>query len=375
MAVTNRIDPGMAAKRLSAWLAPRLRAESDVSVTGVIVPKASGMSCETVIFSARWKAAGVTRDERMVARVAPDPDDWGDSLFPEYDLHLETEIMRAVRSAAAVPAPEVMFLEDDPTVLGGPFMIMKHITGRVPPGDPPYTASGWVLTLDSAEQRQLVENTVDILAALHSVPWDQLRLPGLDRRGSGAPGAEQYVGRIRHLFETGCRGRSHPTIEAGIEWAQRHRPKAEGPLVLNWGDTRVGNVLYADDLSVAGVLDWEMACVATRDQDLAYLLFTFDLMTRGRELPWPPGFPTESEVVDRYERQSGYQASNLGYYKGLSALMAAVMLMRIGYIGIEAGLLPCDSAVPSNNPASRLMTAYLGLPGPEGAKGDYIGVR
>ena len=38
-----------------------------------------------------------------------------------------------------------MFTERGETVLGGPFLVMGRIEGRVPSDDPPYTTQGWVL--------------------------------------------------------------------------------------------------------------------------------------------------------------------------------------------------------------------------------------
>ena len=146
-------------------------------------------------------------------------------------------------------------------------------------------------------------------------------------------------------------------------------------MVLNWGDTRIGNILFAEDLSAAGVLDWEMACIASRDQDLAYLLFNFEFFTGGLGAPSPPGFPSEAEIVACYRELSGYTPQHLDYYKATSALMAAVILMRVGYVMIAGELLPPDSPMPHNNPASQVMARYMGLPAPTGSLTDWTGVR
>ena len=55
--------------------------------------------------------------------------------------------MRALHDRTDVPAPNVLFSEPEPSVLGGPFLVMERIDGRVPPDDPPYTISGWLLEL------------------------------------------------------------------------------------------------------------------------------------------------------------------------------------------------------------------------------------
>ena len=50
MALSNQTDPAHAERVLSTWLSGRLG--RDVSVTGVEVPSAAGLSAETILFSA-----------------------------------------------------------------------------------------------------------------------------------------------------------------------------------------------------------------------------------------------------------------------------------------------------------------------------------
>jgi aminoglycoside phosphotransferase (APT) family kinase protein len=375
VAIKNIIDPEAARARLEHWLERRLDGATEVIVTNVVVPRSSGLSCETVLFDARWQQRGQTQERRLVARVAPDPASAQMMLFPSYDLEQEARIMRGLRQHTRVLAPHVAFTESDPAVLGGPFLVMDRIDGRVPPDDPPYTMEGWVLDLDPADQRKLVENAVDVLVALHEADWRDLGLQALDRSERGPIGISQYIGTIEHLDQTGAGGRPHPTIDAGFAWVAEHRPSSEGPAVLNWGDTRIGNLMFGEAVEVVGVLDWEMACLASREQDLGYLLFGLDFVAAGLGLPSPPGFPTEEEIVARYAAGSGHTVADLEYYKALSSLMATVMLMRIGYVMIEGGLMPADSPFPHNNPASQTMARYMDLPAPSGDLADWTGVR
>jgi aminoglycoside phosphotransferase (APT) family kinase protein len=375
VAFKNTIDPEQARAALTRWIASNMPGAESVEVSGVTIPTASGMSCQTVLLEADWVENGAPQHHRLVARVAPHPDEKSLKLFPEYDLEIEARIMQALHDKTDVPAPNVLFSETDPSVLGGPFLIMERIDGRVPPDDPPYTVAGWLLELSPEEQRTLIDNTLGVLAALHSTDWRGLGLDALDRSERGALGAEQYIAEIEYLYTTGAEGRPHPTLEAGIAWAREHRPSEEGEMVLNWGDTRIGNILFADDLSVAAVLDWEMATVGSRDQDLAYLIFNLEFFTTGLGAPSPPGFPSEAEMVERYEALTGHTVQNLDYFKALSSLLGAVMLMRVGYVMIAGGLLPADSPMPHNNPGSQVMAQYMGLPAPTGDLTDWTGVR
>ena len=50
-----------------------------------------------------------------------------------------------------------------------------------------------------------------------------------------------------------------PLIERTFAALDKTRPH-EGPTVLNWGDSRIGNMMFHDFAPVA-VLDWEMAAL------------------------------------------------------------------------------------------------------------------
>jgi aminoglycoside phosphotransferase (APT) family kinase protein len=101
-------------------------------------------------------------------------------------------------------------------------------------------------------------------------------------------------------------------IERTFDWLDANRP-AEGEPVLNWGDARIGNMLYRDFRPVA-VLDWEMATVGPREVDLAWMIFlhTFfaDIADR-LGLPGIPGFMDRAEMIAAYETQTGHTVRDL----------------------------------------------------------------
>ncbi len=52
-----------------------------------------------------------------------------------------------MRTTTAAPAPRVLAIESDPTVLGTPFLLMERHDGRTLADDPPFAAAGWLLLL------------------------------------------------------------------------------------------------------------------------------------------------------------------------------------------------------------------------------------
>jgi aminoglycoside phosphotransferase (APT) family kinase protein len=215
----------------------------------------------------------------------------------------------------------------------------------------------------------LVENAISIIAAVCRVDALSLGLEAVGRVGIHA-----QIAYLEHLYEDGCRGRSHPAPEAGLAWLREHAPKDE-PLGLCWGDARIGNMMFADDMSVVGALDWEVASLGSPEADLGYFLVALLLWSDGFGAPSPPGFPGREEIVARFEELSGHTCRHLGYYERYGAVFAAIMVMRAAYHMIEAGLLPSDSPMPQANPGSVLLAALLGLPAPTGEVINWAGKR
>ena len=82
-----------------------------------------------------------------------------------------------------------------------------------------------------------------------------------------------------------------------------HRP-ADGRVGLCWGDARLANVLYAEDLqSVAAILDWEMACLGDPAQDLAWWLFVDEALSSGLGAARLDGFPSVADTLSEWRAQ------------------------------------------------------------------------
>ena len=370
MALKNTIDTELAAKRLADWLASKQPDAQGITITDVSVPGAGGLSNETVLFTAKWTDADGEQTRGMAARVQPD----SAGVFPDYDLAKEAAVIKALADHSPVPVPKVYYFEQDPSVFGAPFLAMQRIDGRIPADDPPFTAAGWVLDLTPDQRRQMWHNSLDVLAQIHSVDWSALGLDFLDTPENQS-GLGACLAKSRSSFEWGAEGEPNPTMEAALRWLDEHRPADDGPKVLNWGDARVGNIIFSDDLAAAGVLDWEMVALASREQDLGWWLFLMRHHTEGIGLPLPEGIPNRAETIDYYQRTTGHQLHNLDYYEVLAGTRLAIIMVRAAHMMISAGLLPPDNPMAQNNPASQLVAKLLDLPAPTGATTSFIGNR
>lgn len=370
MAIKNIIDINSATAKLTDWLAAELPDARDIAVTDLGEPDSSGLSNETVLFTASWREGAVNETRNMVARVQPH----GPGMYPEYDLGKQAAVIKALAEKSAVRVPNVYFFEDDPSVFGSPFLVLERIDGRIPSDDPPFTAAGWVLDLTPEQRGTMWRNGLDALAAIHSVDWRALGLDFLDTPENRS-GLDADLAWCRRTFEWAAEGERNPTIEAALDWLEQHRPADDRPNVLNWGDARVGNIIFSDDLAASGVIDWEAVALGSREQDLGWWLFNVRHHTQGVGNPLPEGVPDRDETIEYYQQVSGHEVRNIDYYEALAGTRLAIFMVRAAHMMIDAGWLPPDSPMAQSNPASQLVAKLLGLPAPVGATTTFIGHR
>jgi aminoglycoside phosphotransferase (APT) family kinase protein len=326
------------ARPLAEWAAYQL--DEPVEIVDVGSP-GNGMSSETMLFSVR-RVSGAT--EPYAARLAPKPDVY--PVFAEYDLERQARCMQLVRAHTDVPAPEVRWVETDPKWLGTPFLVMPRIEGEAPPDIPPYVFGGWVCDATAEQRARMERASVSVLARLHRITPETADLSFLARPERGRSAMDQQLGHERWYYEWARGDVRYPLIEATFDWLDRNRPE-EGPAVFNWGDARIGNMLYREFEPVA-VLDWEMATVGPAEVDLAWMIFLdrfFDDMAVRFGVPTAlDGFMDRATVVTLYEELSGHAVHALEWYEVFAALRFATVSVRTSTRGIAYGQMepPAD---------------------------------
>lgn len=359
MALKNVIEVGAAERALRSWWTAFAPEAQEVVVSDVTIPESSGMSSETILFRVDWSEDGTPREQEAVARIVP-----GDGqIFPSYDFEREARAMEAVRTTTAAPAPRVLTIEQDPEVLGAPFLLMDRHHGRVLADDPPFTVEGWLLDLSSDEQARLYDNGLIALAEMHKADIDQFSTDTLGHPSGGDP-IEQQLVWWQGFYEWSAGGREHPTISAAFDWL-RERVPAESRSGLSWGDARLGNLMFGDDLSVTGVLDWELVSLGPPELDLAWSMYINRVYTEGLGAPAPAGFPDRAATIARYEELVGHGVSDMDFHEVLAGTRMSIVILRIGTMMIEKQLLPEDAAMPFVNPAVQVLARTLDLEVPE----------
>ncbi|RAV09556.1 phosphotransferase family protein [Mycolicibacterium sp. GF69] len=319
--------PGVMSQWLSTVLpggaAPEITVESGVD--------ANGMSSETIILTGRWTEDEQAREQKWVARVAPADQDV--PVFSSYRMDHQFDVIRLVQEKTDVPVPQVRWLENSGEVLGTSFFLMDYVDGRVPPDVMPYTFGGnWFADSPAEQRRELQDNTVGVIAKLHSIPQPETTFGFLDD-GSDANALRRNLNWLKDWYQFAVPdiGRS-PLIERALDWLEANWPAdvAANDPVLVWGDSRVGNVLYSGYEPVA-VLDWEMATLGPREMDAAWMIFAhnvFQELAGLAGLPGLPDFMRENDVKSTYAALTGVELGDLHWFYVYSGVIWACVFMR-----------------------------------------------
>lgn len=324
-------EPAVLAEQVSGWLTSHVAAAGPVRVTGVSAPSGSGMSCVTLVMDCAWEAAAEgPRQQRLVTRIAPDPESY--PVFPSYDLSLQYDVMAGVRAHTDVPVPPLVGLEATGDVIGSPFLVMEHVRGEAPLDNPPYVFGGWLLDASPDERAVLEEATLGIIGAIHSIAEPRLVFPRLAAL-AGADALRSHVASQRAYYDWTHRvdGVRVPILERAFDWLERHWPEHPGEAVLSWGDARPGNILW-DGFRPTAVLDWEMAALAPREVDVAWYIFIhrfFQDIATVFELPGIPDLAQPERVVSTYERLTGHELRDLHWYVVYAALRHGIVMAQI----------------------------------------------
>jgi aminoglycoside phosphotransferase (APT) family kinase protein len=322
---------------VAAWLRARRPSLGRVGVRAA-VPAAAGYSNEVVFLTLDGQGPEDLGPE-LVLRRAPS----GATLFRTYDLGMQAAVQDAVR-AAGVPVPAFALHEPDPSWLGAPFLLMPRVPGHVPGElaalDP------WVARRAPADQRRLQAGFLDAVAAVHDTPWEGTALAGRLRGADGTLADE--IDWWDELMEWSFDGAPPADLVDALRWCRDHRPHPEPPRSLLWGDVRLGNVVFGDDLAPRAVLDWEMASIGPAESDLAWCTALDEMGAHFVEAT-VPGFLDRDGVVARHAAALGRPLVAFRWFELFALCQAAALnLRRSALAAVRAGrpaLVPARDAV------------------------------
>jgi aminoglycoside phosphotransferase (APT) family kinase protein len=230
---------------------------------------------------------------RYVLRKKPE----GALLPSAHAVDREYRVMAALRDSD-VPVPRMVLLCDDPSVLGTIFFVMDYAEGRsfwdpALPGLPP------------DERSALYDAMNRVVAALHSVPYEDLGLGDFGKPGNYFARQIARWSKQYRASET----RRIDSMEHLIAWMPENIPAGDETTLVH-GDFRLDNLIFhPTEPSIVAVLDWELSTLGHPLADFAYHMLAWRLRPdefrgmAGIDIA-ALGIPAEADYIAAYCRRT-----------------------------------------------------------------------
>lgn len=246
-----------------------------------------------------------------------------------HDMGREYRLQTALAPVFPHIAPQHLHCTDD-SIIGAEFYVMDRLRGIIPRRHMPRGVD-----LSTAQARQLNDNFLDTLVALHAVDYQAI---GLDAMYKGAGYARRQIEGWNARYAK-ARTWNVPRARGVMRWLSAHIPEDAGACVIH-NDYRLDNVvLSADDPTrLIGVLDWELATVGCPMMDLgttmAYWIQGDDgrfLRNMSRQPSQLPGMYDRDAMVAAYCERTGRDLKAWPIYEVYGLFRLAVILQQIYY--------------------------------------------
>ncbi|AFC54334.1 phosphotransferase family protein [Mycobacterium paraintracellulare] len=323
---------------MRAWLPERLApgGVNAFEISEFTAPQA-GYSGKTAFFTATWTDPfGAHHAADLVLRAQAE----NHQLFTTPDAPRQADVMKRL-SAHGLPVPEVIGIERDATVLGSPFYLMRRVSGQTPSDVPSWHKRGWTVDLSADERSVLCDNGLRALVALHRVD-DPDTLAFL--RGDADPtrtALHRYVDELRGWFEW-CRADlvvGADTLAEALRVIVHSAPDTDTDTdTIVWGDARVGNMCFGDNLEVVALFDWETAGTGPPDIDLGWWLMFERFLCEALGFTRLPGIPDDDGFVRRYLDFGGRLTGDIAYYQLVAAFVLSLINNRLARLLVRDGL-------------------------------------
>jgi len=252
----------------------------------------------------------------------------GAFLPTAHDVLREYRVLSALEGTG-VRIPEPIVPCDDEDVIGADFYLMEKLDGHVIRTELPEVYH------DPETHEAIGHELIDTLAELHNVEWQ-----GTDLEDIGYPSGyiqrqvDRWADQWSRTRERTEQVREVRELDEVHDWLEANLPDTPRTTVVH-GDYKLDNVVYqGTPPELAGILDWEMATLGDPLADLGYLLVFWreagdpEDATLGVEptMTEQATFPDRADLVQRYEKATGIEATNLDWYKTLAIWKLAILL-------------------------------------------------
>ena len=156
---------------------------------------------------------------------------------------------------------------------------------------------------------------------------------------------DRYLAQLEAWYEWCAPSRRFgpDVLAAGLRQVLDHRPGDPGEGIV-WGDARVGNMCFADDLSVAALFDWESATIGPPGIDLGWWLMFERYLCEAQGLQRLDGVPGREQTIARYQELGGAAIPEIDYYELLAAVVMTLITSRLADVLVDTGRVTPDIA-------------------------------
>ncbi len=343
--------------QLLEWLSGKLPQAEKLRAEDLRGPTDTGFSSDTLMFDLVYDERGESVRRGMVIRLEP-VSDFG--VFPEYDVALQYRMMKSL-AHTKVPAPRMLWLEEDRAPLGAPFYVMEKVDGRVPSDNPPYHSEGWIYELEPADREKLWTSGLDAMAEVHKLDPRTREFAFLPQPRADVTPIQAQLDYWERYLEWGMDRSRYDLLNKGFEWLRTYQPSDE-PVGLCWGDARISNQIFRG-CEVVAVIDWEMVFIGNPVADLAWYITMDRVFTEGIGLERLPGLPDKKATIARWEERVGRPAHHYPYYEVFAAWRYAAIMARLFLQMKYLEIVPQDAQVDVENlstPVLRVLLADVG---------------
>jgi aminoglycoside phosphotransferase (APT) family kinase protein len=257
-------------------------------------------------------------DRELVLRRPP----VGETADTAHEVLREYEVMDALQDTG-VPVPHTVAACRDDSVIGCDFYVMDRLEGDVVRFSEPERFG------EPDTRREVAEEVVDTLAAIHSVNTEEVGLEEFGRpEGFTRRQVDRWTEQIEWAFEETTQERDVPALREVGDWLDDNVPQSHDGTLVH-GDYKLDNLIFAPDgVRIAGVLDWEMSTLGDPLCDLGWLLFFWrdegDEESKITQTMLPQfskkeGYPSREGLVEMYEDRTGAVVENTRFYRVLAA--------------------------------------------------------
>jgi aminoglycoside phosphotransferase (APT) family kinase protein len=344
----SRHDSGKLAQSLLPWLQARLPDAESIVIPPLRSPQAGGSS-DTLFFEPVIRQGGQEIRKDWVLRIEAT----AHQIYEDPSVLRQFRVMEALASSRAVPVPQVLWYEEDRSLLGAPFFVMQRVEGVIP--DALYHSSGMLPDLAPDRREKLWLSALQTMSRIHTA--DASAFGFLARPSLGDTGLDQEVA-VWDSYMRWSGAPVRPVQERARRWLSDHLPerRATG---LAWGDARPGNLVFRDDECVA-VLDWETASLGGAETDLGWWLFYDWLVSDGFGIARLPGLCGRAETVPLWERFSGRKALDMEWHEVFATWRFSLISDRAHHLAHLSGRQNAVAADRGSSPHARRLEMLIG---------------